>query len=256
VLDAGAIVVGTRAGAVARIDRATGDAAVLVELGERIVAIAAAGGWIVAQTATGTVWRRGPDGAVTRGFEWGTFGVVITARGDVYSSSAIAVRRWAPGARAATTVGTLPLAAVWLRRVAADRIAFELTDGSLAIYDPVTRVVAPALPPTAAAPVFADDGSRAVTVLDGGLVVVELASGERWTLVDRFALADGSLAIAPDGSSVVAGAARRQNAPAGAPSYLYRWRLPRITDPQAWIRGATNAIKPGRARDALGWSPP
>jgi hypothetical protein len=247
----GDVLTGGRAGALHLIDPETGADTVLARLPE-IVAIAERGGWIAAQSKAGSLWRRDPAGRIDTTQVPGSYlGIAITSRGEVVVGTADGVAAWPVGARASSVVAPLPQPPIGLLTVTGDRVVIHSQDGAVWRYEPETRALRQILPATTTL-TFSLDRTRAAALIDNAVVVVDLATGQRWTVLDRIQLALDALALSPDGRDLLAGEPERSRT---GGSHLSWWRIEVPEDPRGWVETATNARKPSLTNGTIDWRP-
>jgi hypothetical protein len=148
-------------------------------------------------------------------------------------------------------VATAALAqeAIGVVAIAGDRFAVMTRDGVVLTYDPTTHTARPIVPASTAI-AFSLDRRRAAAVVGGAIVVVDLATGERWTVLDQIDLDSGWLALSPDGDTLLAA-----ETTFGTTHAIDRWHLAQPGDLRAWIATATNARPPTRQRGVIDWQP-
>jgi serine/threonine protein kinase len=243
-LDAAHVIAGTSAGEIHRISRATGRSVErIATTGFPIRGIGAQDGWILANALDGRLWRRAPDGRVTQTVvnNWrtpsiGPGGIVFVARDrDLLA--------WETGEPAVVASFAQPLGIPAILKITDSYVIVGIERGGIARFDRLTRTVMPLLPAVRAYSVAAE-ADLAVAYVNGGLVAVDLTTGNRHQFVA--AMLEPQLALSPDGRRLVA-----INGRDDARVKVFIWQLEPGTRP--WLMQATNAISPNFAGAPITW---
>jgi hypothetical protein len=230
-----------------RVDRKTGKSiGVTMTADKPLAAIAARGGWLATQINDGAVWRRDPAGRVTQ-LERARrlLALAFGPDGSLYLATERELFAWRPGG-ALDQLFTLPQRIVDFRLVAGGAIAVSTTDRGLHVFDATTKRLRPPIAACSGV-TFARDGSRAACLVDGAVTIVELATGERWSVLDHAELAHRGLALSADGETLFA--AVRD----GSRWTVHGWRLGFGAPLADWVQQATNALPPAITRNSIEW---
>jgi hypothetical protein len=91
---------------------------------------------------------------------------------------------------------------------------------------------------------YAHDGTIAAARSGDAVVVIDLATGDHWPIVDHLEVQPGGIAVSTD-AVIVAELASDDR------STIYRFPSHSPEDLRSWARGATNAAVPTTIRGAL-----
>jgi hypothetical protein len=204
-------------------------------------------GWLVAESADGSLWRRDPSGHIATAFVQAHMDL-LDADGTVYLTSEKQVFAWKTGGNLELMATLPPRSLPRVVSVTARYAILDMGDRSVQRLDRLTRTLQSVLAPADQLRTAADR-PRAAALVNGGISVVDLDTAQSWRVVDGLPVQPDGLSLSPDGSILYAAEPQDDKA------VIHAWRLG-VPSPRAWIMQATNALPPSTTQQAIDWSMP